>query len=54
MRLARFAFFLVASLLLTAARAQSVRWEPSDSDPAELILIFENCSLGRRRTSIRF
>ncbi len=45
MRLARFVFFLAASMLLAAAaRAQAVRWEPSDADPAELILMFENCS----------
>ncbi|HYP18045.1 MAG TPA: BatD family protein [Opitutus sp.] len=33
---------LFASL---AAHAQSVRWEPSDSgDPAEILLVFENCT----------
>ena len=35
--------FLVL-VLPAAALAQAVRWEPSDADPAELILIFENCS----------
>lgn len=45
MRLARIAFLFACSLLLTAAAlAQTVRWEPSDADPAELILLFENCS----------
>ncbi len=49
MRLARFAILLAIAgvftgLGLSRAHAQAVRWEPSDADPAELILIFENCS----------
>jgi tetratricopeptide (TPR) repeat protein len=45
MRLARLALLFSVSLLFAAvARAQSVRWEPSDADPTELILMFENCS----------
>jgi tetratricopeptide (TPR) repeat protein len=48
MRLARLAFLLALTVVFSAlgtssARAQAVRWEPSDADPAELILIFENC-----------
>ena len=35
---------LVLRCLPAVALAQAVRWEPSDADPAELILIFENCS----------
>ena len=39
---------LLLSLLLFLAlpawlAAQAVRWEPSDNDPAELILVYENC-----------
>ncbi|MCX6956317.1 MAG: BatD family protein [Verrucomicrobia bacterium] len=45
MRLARLALLLSVSLLLAAvARAQAVRWEPSDNDPAEIVLVFENCA----------
>lgn len=45
MRLARLAsLFLVSLLLSAAARAQIVRWEPSDADPAEIILTFLNCA----------
>ena len=36
--------FFVLRCLPVGALAQAVRWEPSDADPAELILIFENCS----------
>ena len=36
-------FFLLVLALPAAVFAQAVRWEPSDADPAELILIFENC-----------
>lgn len=35
---------LILGCLPAVALAQAVRWEPSDADPAELILIFENCS----------
>ncbi len=49
MRLARFAILAVIAaffigLGVSRAHAQAVRWEPSDADPSELILIFENCS----------
>lgn len=49
MRLARFALLLAFAVVLSAlgtsrAQAQAVRWEPSDADPAELILMFENCA----------
>ena len=49
MRLARFAILAVIAaffigLGVSRAHAQAVRWEPSDADPAELVLIFENCS----------
>lgn len=45
MRLVRLALLLSVSLLLAAvARAQAVRWAPSDNDPAEIVLVFENCS----------
>ena len=41
----RWLFLLALSLLLPiAARAQTVRWETSDSGSPELILVFENCS----------
>ena len=41
----RIVHFLFLVLVLPAAvLAQAVRWEPSDADPAELVLIFENCS----------
>lgn len=37
--------WLFAALMTSAALAQSVRWEPSDSgDPAEILLVFENCA----------
>ncbi len=43
MRSLRFAFLFC--LLLTAAGAQSVQWQSSDSgDPSELQLVFENCA----------
>ena len=38
------ATLLLSSLGTSSVLAQAVRWEPSDADPAELILIFENCS----------
>ena len=45
MRLVRFAFLLLAGLWSAATlQAQAVRWEPSDADPADLTLVFENCS----------
>src|SRR5262245_49614535 len=45
MRLVRLAALLLASLLLAAAaHAQTVHWQPSDGDPAELILTFTNCA----------
>ena len=37
-------FLFIVLVLPLAAFAQSVRWEPSDSDPSELTLLFENCS----------
>lgn len=36
-------FLLLVLVLPCAALAQAVRWEPSDADPADLILIYENC-----------
>ena len=49
MRLVRLALLLSLAAVFSAlgtsrAHAQAVRWEPSDADPAELVLIFENCS----------
>ena len=49
MRLVRLALLLSIAAAFSAlgtsrALAQAVRWEPSDADPAELVLIFENCS----------
>lgn len=36
---------VIVSLALTAARAQSVNWEASDSgDPSELVLVFRDCA----------
>ncbi len=40
-----FAFVLFAAFTLTAARAQSVHWENSDSgDASEVTLVFQDCS----------
>jgi hypothetical protein len=48
MRLVRLALLLsiaavFSSLGTTRAHAQAVRWEPSDADPSDLILVYENC-----------
>ena len=48
MRLVRLALLLAlaavfSSLGTSRAHAQAVRWEPSDADPSDLILVYENC-----------
>ena len=34
---------MFSSLGTSPVNAQAVRWEPSDADPSDLILVYENC-----------
>ena len=43
MRLSRLIPFVCLALLLTAARAQSVRWEPAEGAANAAVLVYENC-----------